>query len=168
MDVVAAAALTPPQQLARQALAQRLVEVVARAWAVAQALVDRVADTIQSLHRRDPVERLPGVADQRLGRLFVRRLEAGGEHREIFRGDGQRRPANARHEHELVERLRSDVRARGERQRSRPGRSVLQPHHSGGLRPARTEPLGQVMTRQPERQRLPARDAHRGSIHPNK
>ena len=163
--MVAAAALAPPQQLARQALAQRLVEVVARERAVAQAVVDGLADAVQRLHRGDPVQRLPGVADHGLGRLLVGRLEPGGEDGEIRLGHGQRSPADARDQHQLVERLWSDVRPRGERQRRRPRRRVLQPHHGGGLRPARTEALGQVMTRQPERERLSARDGQDGSVH---
>ena len=165
---MAAAALTPPQQLARQPLAQRLVEVVAGERAVAQAVVDGLAHTTQRLHRGYPVQRLPGVPHNGLGRLLVRRLEPGGEDGEVLLGNGQRGPAYAGDQHQLVKRFRNDIRPRGERQRRRPRRRVLQPHHSGGLRPARTEALGQVMTRQSERERLSARDRQGGSVHPRK
>jgi hypothetical protein len=165
MHVVTAAALAPPQELAGQALAQRLVEVVARKGTVAQAVVDGLADSVQRLHRRDAVQAPPGVPDDRPCGILVGRLEPSAEDREILPCDGQRRPADAGYEHELVECLWSDVRARGERERGRARRRVLQPHHGGGPRPARTQARGQVVTRKAERERLPAREVHRRSVH---
>lgn len=66
VHVVAATALTPPQQFLRQPLAQRLVEVAARTRAVAQTVVNGLADAVQRVQRRDALQRLPGVADTAL------------------------------------------------------------------------------------------------------
>jgi len=99
---------------------------------------------------------LPGVADDSLGRRFVGRLEPGGEDGEILLCDGQRGAADAGYEHQLVKRFGSDIGARGEGERGSAGRRVLQSHHSGDLRPGRAQALGQVVTREAKRERLPA------------
>jgi hypothetical protein len=138
VHVVAVAALAPPQQLGGQALAKRLVEAVTRTRAVAQAVVDSLANAVERLDRREADQRPPGVANHNLGGLFVGRLEPGGEDGEILLCDGQRGAADAGYEHERVERFGSDIGARGERERGAAGRRVLQSHHCGGLRPGRT------------------------------
>jgi hypothetical protein len=44
------------QQLVGQALAQRLVKVVARKRALAQAVVDSLTGAVERVHRRDAVQ----------------------------------------------------------------------------------------------------------------
>ncbi len=85
------------------------------------------------------VEGLPGVPDHRPGGILVGRLEPSGQHREVLPCDGQRRPAHARYEHEVIECVRSDVRTRGERNRGRARRRVLQPRHGSAARATRTQ-----------------------------
>jgi hypothetical protein len=145
------------------------MEVVAWKRTVAQAVVDGIADPVQCLRRGDPVEGLPGVPDHRPCGILVGRREPGAEDREILRRDGQRRPANAGYEHELFERLRTDLRTRGERERGRARRRVLQPHYGGGPGPVRTQASGQVMPRKakcecPAAREVDRRSAHRTSI----
>ena len=108
-----------------------MVEVVTEKGTVAQTVVDGLADPVQRVHRGDAVEGLPGVPDHRSCGILVGRGEPCAEDREILRCDGQRRPADAGDEHELVERLWSDVRAGGESERGRARRRVLQPHKGG-------------------------------------
>jgi len=165
MHVATVAPPAPPQQLVGQTLAQRLVEVVARARPLAQAVVDGLADAVERLHRREAVQRPPGAADHRLGSRLVGRLETRCEDGEILRRDGQRGAADAGDEHELVERCGTDIGARGERQRRGTGRRVLQSHDGGGARPTRIQALDQMLTREAKRERLPARDAHSAAVH---
>src|SRR5215208_1046895 len=165
MHVVAAATLAPPEQRVGQAYAQRLVELIAGTRAVAQALVHRLANAVERLHRRDAVQRLPGVADQRLGRFLVGRLKPGGEYPEILLGDSQRSAADARHEDQLVQRLGSDIGPRGQRESGGAGRRVLQSHDGGGLRLVGTKALCEMVMAEAESEDLLARDMHRWPRH---
>ncbi len=76
------------------------------------------------------------------------------------RRDGERGAADAGHEHELLERVGGHVGARGERERGRAGRRVLQADDRRGRGAVHAQALGQVVAREAKGERLLARDAH--------
>ena len=136
VHVVAVAALAPPQQLPGRRSRS--------AWwksSRGSGPSRRLSWTASLTRSSASIAEMPSSVFQALPTTALAASSSGGSSPAVkiarsSRGHGQRRAADARHEHQLAERLRSDVGARGERERGGAGRRVLQSHHGGGPRPS--------------------------------